>query len=52
VDNRENFREIFKERGIGKIFTRDLIAPALDNRCVVFACLKNGMFVEFILGGG
>lgn len=52
VDKRENFREMFKEMGIGKIFTRDLTAPALDNRYVVFACLKNGMFVEFILGGG
>lgn len=52
VDERENFREIFKEMEIGKIFTHDLIAPALDNRCVVFAYLKNGMFVEYILGGG
>ncbi len=52
VDERENFREIFKEMGIGKIFTRDLTAPALDDRCMVFACLKNGMFVEFIFGGG
>lgn len=51
VEEQENFREIFKKMGIGKIFTRDMIAPALDNRYVVFAYLKNGMFVEFILGG-
>ncbi len=50
VDETENFRKIFKEMCIGKIFTRDLMAPALGNRCVVFAYLKNGMFVEFILG--
>ena len=39
----------FKEMKIGKIFTKPIIAPALDNRAVVFACLQNGSFVEFIL---
>lgn len=39
----------FKSMRIGKIFTKPIIAPALDNREVVFACLQNGTFVEFIL---
>lgn len=51
ADEGENFREVFREMGIGKIFSHDLTAPALDNRCVMFACLKNGVFVEFITGG-
>lgn len=48
----ESFHEIFKEMNIGKIFTRNITAPALDNRYVVFACLKNGLFVEFVMEGG
>lgn len=51
ADEGENFRVVFREMGIGKIFSHDLTAPALDNRCVMFACLKNGVFVEFITGG-
>ena len=31
----------FKEMKIGKIFTSPIIAPALNNRKVVFACLQN-----------
>lgn len=52
VEEQYDFREIFKKMSIGKIFTDDMIAPALGYRQVVFACLKNGMFVEFLLGGG
>lgn len=39
----------FKSMRIGKIFTKPIIAPALGNREVVFACLQNRTFVEFIL---
>ena len=51
VENAEDFREEFKKLKIGKIFTQDITAPAIQNRKVVFACLKNGLFVEFLLGG-
>ena len=45
----EDIIKKFKSMRIGKIFTKPIIAPALDNREVVFACLQNGTFVEFIL---
>lgn len=45
----EDIIQKFKSMRIGKIFTKPIIAPALDNREVVFACLQNGTFVEFIL---
>lgn len=45
----EDIIQKFKTMKIGKIFTKPIIAPALDNREVVFACLQNGTFVEFIL---
>lgn len=45
----KNFMTTFKSMKIGKIFTKPLKAVALCNKNVVFACLKNGSFVEFIL---
>ena len=45
----EDIIQKFKSMKIGKIFTSPIVAPALDNRKVVFACLQNGTFVEFIL---
>lgn len=45
----ENIIQNFKDMKIGKIFTPPIVAPALDNRKVVFACLQNGTFIEFIL---
>ena len=39
----------FKKMKIGKIFTQPVLAPAFNNRKVVFACLQNGTFIEFIL---
>lgn len=49
ADPGEKIIEKFKAMKIGKIFTKPIIAPALDNREVVFACLQNGTFIEFIL---
>ena len=49
VEPGEDITPKFKSMRIGKIFTKPIIAPALDNREVVFACLQNGTFVEFIL---
>lgn len=40
---------MFKAAKVGKIFTRPIYAPALEGKEIVFACLKNGLLVEFIL---
>ena len=45
----EDIIQKFKDMKIGKIFTQPIVAPALNNRKVVFACLQNGTFIEFIL---
>ena len=45
----EDIIKTFKEARIGKIFTKPIVAPALANHEVVFACLQNGMFIELIL---
>ena len=45
----EDIVKTFKEAKIGKIFTKPILAPALENRKVVFACLQNGMFVELVI---
>ena len=47
--NDNNFMESFKNMRIGKIFTKIHYAPAIDNRKVIFGCLANGTFVEFLL---
>lgn len=47
----QDFTDYFKTLKIGKIFTKTIIAPAIDNCSIVFALLHNGMFVEFIIEG-
>lgn len=49
AEHGEDIIQKFKEMKIGKIFTKPMIAPALDNRQVVFACLQNGTLIELIL---
>lgn len=49
VDN--NFIKEFKNKKLGKIFTKPDEAPAINNRKVVFGCLNNGAFVEFLFKG-
>ena len=44
-----NFIDEFKRLKIGKIFTKSLQATALNNRKVVFGCLNNKTFIEFLL---
>lgn len=39
----------FNRLKIGKIFTKPIKAPAINNRNIVFACLTNGTFVEFLI---
>lgn len=43
------FIEEFKKLKIGKIFSKPMQAPAIDNRQVVFGYLNSGVFVEFLL---
>ena len=43
------FLQAFQRLHIGKIFTQPIIAPAIDDRKVVFALLNNKTFVEFLL---
>ena len=45
----EDIVKKFNKMKVGKIFTTPILAPALNNRKVVFACLYNGNFVELIL---
>ena len=45
----EDIVKNFNALRVGKIFTKPLLAPALDNREVVFACLQNGTFIELII---
>ena len=44
------FIDYFKTLKIGKIFSKPIIAPAIDNRPVVFALLRDNTFIEFIIG--
>lgn len=50
IDSPNTFLHNFKQLKIGKIFTKPMLAPAIDNREIVFACLTNGAFVEFLFG--
>ena len=49
VDDYDNFLMAFKKMKIGKIFTQPIQAPAIGEKKVVFAYLKTGMFVEFLI---
>lgn len=51
VEDKDDFVEIFRKLKIGKIFTEPFVAPAIKNKRVVFAYLRNKTLVEFILGG-
>ncbi len=49
IKTEENIFIKFKEMEIGKIFTKPIKSPAINNREIIFAYLRNGTFVEFIL---
>lgn len=49
IHMKKDFVRSFKDMMVGKVFTNPIVAPALDNRKVVFACLQNKTFIEFIL---
>lgn len=49
VRNIPDFYEYFRKMKVGKIFTKPIVAPALNGREVVFALLNNGMFSEYII---
>ena len=48
IDSPNTFLHDFKQLKIGKIFMRPIQAPVIDNRKIIFACLTNGTFVEFL----
>lgn len=48
IENKDAFFENFKQLKIGKIFMKSIQAPAINNCEIVFACLTNGTFVEFL----
>ncbi len=48
TENKDAFFENFKQLKIGKIFTKPIHAPAIDNREIIFACLPNGTFIEIL----
>lgn len=45
----DDYLRVFQKLKIGKVFTKPFVAPAIDNRKVVFSCLKNGTIIEFIV---
>lgn len=45
----KDFVDGFKALKIGRVLPRKYIASALDNRQVMFACLRDGLFVEFLI---
>lgn len=49
AEENEDIVALFKKMNVGKIFTHPIVAPALNFRKVVFACLYNGSFIELIL---
>ena len=49
VKNPDSFLSDFRRLKIGKIFTKAITSPAIENRNVIFACLRNGTYVEFLL---
>ena len=48
VAEMDAFIDSFKKGRLGLIFTEKLRAPAINNRYIVFAMLKNGTLVEFV----
>lgn len=49
ADGNEDIVEVFNKMRVGKVFTPPILAPALGNHSVVFACLYNGSFIELLL---
>ncbi len=49
VSDDSDFVNQFRTLKIGKVFTGSIVAPAIDDREVVFAMLYNGALVEFII---
>lgn len=48
IDDLFNYKKVFKTKKIGKIFTEPITSIAWNNRKVMFACLLDGSFIEFI----
>ena len=48
-DDEQDIIQLYKKMKVGKIFTKPIVAPALNNQDVVFACMRDGSFVELII---
>lgn len=48
VVNLQEFTDEFGKKKIGKIFTSTIKAPAIENKYIMFAYLKNGTIIEFL----
>ena len=48
-DNEQDIIQLYRDIKVGRIFTEPIVAPALDNKKVVFACMRDGSFVELII---
>ncbi len=48
LDDCEDISSFLKKEKIGRVFTKTMIAPALNNKKIVFGMSKNNTLVEFV----
>lgn len=48
-DDEEDIVQFYRDLKVGKVFTKPIVTPVLDNKEVVFACMRDGNFVELII---
>lgn len=48
VDSKDEVKEMFRYKGVGVIFLREIRAIAIENRLISFAMLRNGTLIEFL----
>lgn len=48
IDSDKELDDMFAVKGIGVLFCKKVIAPALNHRKVSFALLRNGTIIEFL----
>ncbi len=51
VDSIDNAIAMIREKKLGSVFTKPLVASGLENRKIVFVFLKTGMIIEFLESG-
>lgn len=48
IDSDKELDDMFNLKGVGMVFCKKVIAPALNHREVSFALLRNGTVIEFL----